>query len=43
MVAGNVHLENKIGVAEGFPTRSLGPDDMITTTEIAKLLGVTVG
>lgn len=43
MVAGNVYLENKIGVAEGFPTRDLGPDDMITTTEVANMLGVKEG
>lgn len=43
MIAGNVQRENKLGIAEGFPTQKLGKDDLITTKEVANSLGVTKG
>lgn len=43
MVAGDSIRERNIGVARGFPINKLGRHELITTQEIAHVLGVEEG
>lgn len=43
MVAGDSKLERNIGIAPGFPVRTLKQDELITTSNILTVLNVEVG
>ena len=43
MIAGDSKLERNIGIAPGFPVRTLKQDELITTANILTVLDVEVG
>jgi hypothetical protein len=43
MIAGDTVTERNTGMAPGFPIHKLGPKEMITTSDIASVLGVVEG
>ncbi len=43
MIAGDSHLERKINVAPEFPKSLFGRHELVTTTDVMKILGLKAG